>query len=106
MVNDAWYPEQKTISVTVDGFSDWWTLAYNQTKTLQLRNSEQLVRAATPTIHIYEGYNGSSGASVETTSAGGPNVHVLWTYVPPGGDLANRTEGCETTGVWLALVHG
>src|SRR5205085_6975105 len=85
VVDNAWCPETKVVSVLVTGYGQhYWSSPNMTTGTLFDGENGPLVRGANFTISIYEGSTGSQGgALIETSTSGGPNNHVLWTYVTP-----------------------
>jgi len=108
VVSNSWYPETKQVSVLVNGYGEhFWAIANMTAVTLTYRENGALLRGASFTISIYDGGQGSrGGALIETTTSGGPNHHVLWTFVPPQSTDERASPECRGTGYWLALIHG
>lgn len=108
VVNNAWYPETKAVSVQVAGYGQhYWDIPNMTTVTLVNGDNGPLLRGANFTISIYEGSGGSQGGGlIETSTSGGPNNHVLWTYVEPQNTDERVDPACNESGYWLALIHG
>lgn len=119
VVNNARYPAtpDKVISVEVDGYSGYWVLEPNETKTITGANadasesaqSQQILRGASFTLRVYEGRSGSRGALIaETTISGDGNVfspRTISTPVAPSGTDEHTAAECRGTGYWNVLVH-
>ena len=109
-VNDA--RASQVISIEVDGYTGYWTMGPNETKVLiasQTDDPQQALRAASFTLRIYDGNQGSRGELLATTTiAGDGNVyspHTISTPVGPAGSDERTAPECKATGEWIVLVH-
>ena len=106
IVSNAWFTptKDKKISLEVDGHpNEFWATTFNQS--ILVAHNGVPIQGSNFTIHLFDGVDGPSGASIETGSSAQRiyPAHQVWTYVKTGNDLLNGHPECD--GAWLVLIH-